>query len=57
LKRESGTGVAEVKQIDMMRAIVKSWRQVFRQSDLPFIYLRKNQYPSGFQEPAAAASN
>ena len=51
---ESWTGVAEVKQIDIMRALVKSWRQAWRQDDLPFLYVRKNQYPSDFQEQMKA---
>ena len=53
---EGGTGVAGVDQFEIMRALVGSWRQIWRQDELPFLYVRKNQYPSDFKEHMDAIS-
>ncbi|HEY3417252.1 MAG TPA: hypothetical protein VGM23_10255, partial [Armatimonadota bacterium] len=41
---ESGTGVNNVSQADMLYAIAHGWRAAIGNASLPFIYIRKDQY-------------
>jgi len=50
---ENGTGIAGADQTAVMPALVRSWRAVWGDAGLPFIYLRKNQHPPALPEVMA----
>ena len=41
---ESGTAIAGVDQVAIMSALIRSWREEWKQGDFPFLYVQK---PSG----------
>lgn len=41
---ESGTGIDEISQYDLMKALIAGWRREFDNGEIPFIYMQK---PSG----------
>ncbi len=46
---EAGTGIAGVKQFTLMKILISDWRKGFDKDNIPFVYIRKNQYPDDFE--------
>ncbi|MEI6556247.1 MAG: hypothetical protein WCL70_11710 [Paludibacter sp.] len=54
---ENGTGIAGVDQSAVMPALVRSWREVWGDEKLPFIYVRKNKHPESLPNVLTALGN
>jgi sialate O-acetylesterase len=47
---ENGIGVGGVRQITMMKVLVTDWRKRFNNGNIPFVYIRKNNYVKKYEE-------